>query len=132
MPRQDPAITATLMAQATKRIGIVPTFATFTHPPYLLARMVASLDQVSAGRIGWNMVTGSSDVAAQNLRPAGAARARPALRHGRRVHAGGATGCGTRWEPGAIVADRESGMLVDHTKVHAVDFEGQVLAPAGR
>ena len=43
VPRQDPAITATLMAAATKRIGIVPTFATFTHPPYLLARMIASL-----------------------------------------------------------------------------------------
>src|SRR5436853_7443721 len=42
VPRQDPAITATLMAAATQRIGIVPTFATFTHPPYLLARMIAS------------------------------------------------------------------------------------------
>ena len=66
VPRQDPAITATLMAAATSRIGIVPTFATFTHPPYLLARMIASMDQASSGRTGWNMVTGSSDYAAKN------------------------------------------------------------------
>jgi hypothetical protein len=51
------------MAAATSRIGIVPTFA---HPPYLLARMMASLDQIASGRIGWNMVTGTSDVAARN------------------------------------------------------------------
>ena len=43
VPRQDPAITATLMAAATKRIGIVPTFATFTHPPYLLARTLGNV-----------------------------------------------------------------------------------------
>jgi FMN-dependent oxidoreductase (nitrilotriacetate monooxygenase family) len=124
VPRQDPAITATLMAAATSRIGIVPTFATFTHPPYLLARMVASLDQVSAGRIGWNMVTGSSDVAARNY-------GLPALpEHDLRYDMADeymqvVNGLWDSWEPGAIVADPVSGALVDHTKVHAVDFEGR-------
>ena len=124
VPRQDPAITATLMAAATSRIGIVPTFATFTHPPYLLARMVASLDQVSAGRIGWNMVTGSSDVAARNY-------GLPALpEHDLRYDMADeymqvVNGLWDSWEPDAILADAESGVLVDHTKVHAVDFEGR-------
>jgi alkanesulfonate monooxygenase SsuD/methylene tetrahydromethanopterin reductase-like flavin-dependent oxidoreductase (luciferase family) len=54
------------MTQATWRIGIVPTFGTYSHHPYLLARLIASLDQVSSGRIGWNAVTGSSDFAAMN------------------------------------------------------------------
>ena len=66
VPRQDPAIVATLMTQVTTRIGIVPTFGTYSHHPYLLARIITSLDQVSLGRIGWNAVTGSSDFAAMN------------------------------------------------------------------
>jgi FMN-dependent oxidoreductase (nitrilotriacetate monooxygenase family) len=124
VPRQDPAITATLMAAATRRIGIVPTFATFTHPPYLLARMIASLDQISSGRIGWNMVTGSSDVAARNYGldrlPEHDLRYDMADEYMQVVN-----GLWDSWEPGAILADEESGVLVDHTKVHAVDFEGR-------
>jgi alkanesulfonate monooxygenase SsuD/methylene tetrahydromethanopterin reductase-like flavin-dependent oxidoreductase (luciferase family) len=66
VPRQDPAIIAALMTQVTSRIGVVPTFGTYSHHPYLLARIITSLDQVSLGRIGWNAVTGSSDFAAMN------------------------------------------------------------------
>jgi FMN-dependent oxidoreductase (nitrilotriacetate monooxygenase family) len=124
VPRQDPAITATLMAAATSRIGIVPTFATFTHPPYLLARMIASLDQISSGRIGWNMVTGSSDVAARNYGldklPEHDLRYDMADEYMQVVN-----GLWDSWEPGAIIADAASGVLVDHTKVHAVDFIGK-------
>ncbi|NOG69370.1 NtaA/DmoA family FMN-dependent monooxygenase [Roseicella sp. DB1501] len=124
VPRQDPAVTATLMAAATRRIGIVPTFATFTHPPYLLARMIASLDQVSSGRIGWNMVTGSSDVAARNYGldrlPEHDLRYDMADEYMQVVN-----GLWDSWAPGAILADEESGVLVDPAKVHAVDFEGR-------
>jgi len=67
VPRQDPSVVASLITQATSRIGIVPTFGTYAYPPYLLARLVATLDQVSEGRIGWNAVTGSSDFAAMNF-----------------------------------------------------------------
>ncbi len=67
VPRQDPSVVASLMTAVTSRIGIVPTFGTYAYPPYLLARLVATLDQVSQGRIGWNAVTGSSDYAAMNF-----------------------------------------------------------------
>ncbi len=67
VPRQDPSVVAALMTQVTSRIGIVPTFGTYAYHPYLLARLVATLDQVSGGRIGWNAVTGSSDFAAMNF-----------------------------------------------------------------
>ena len=105
MPRQDPSVVASLMTQVTSRIGIVPTFGTFAYPPYLLARLVATLDQVSAGRIGWNAVTGSSDFAAMNFGMNGMPE--HDLRYDmadeymdvcRRLWAS--------WEPGAIVADR--------------------------
>jgi FMN-dependent oxidoreductase (nitrilotriacetate monooxygenase family) len=123
VPRQDPSVVATLMVAATQRIGIVPTFATFAYPPYLLARLMATLDQVSAGRIGWNMVTGSSDFAARNFGldglPEHDLRYDMADEYMDLVNRLWAS-----WEPGALVADPETGVLVDHTKVHAIDFDG--------
>jgi alkanesulfonate monooxygenase SsuD/methylene tetrahydromethanopterin reductase-like flavin-dependent oxidoreductase (luciferase family) len=67
IPRQEPTVVATLMAAATTRLGIVPTLSTFAYEPYLTARIVGTLDQISGGRGGWNMVTGSSDLSAKNL-----------------------------------------------------------------
>jgi alkanesulfonate monooxygenase SsuD/methylene tetrahydromethanopterin reductase-like flavin-dependent oxidoreductase (luciferase family) len=67
IPRQEPSVVATLMAAATTRLGIVPTLSTFAYAPYLTARIIGTLDQVSGGRAGWNMVTGSSDLAAKNF-----------------------------------------------------------------
>jgi len=45
VPRQDPSVIASLMTTVTSRIGIVPTFGTYAHHPYLLARLVATLDR---------------------------------------------------------------------------------------
>ncbi len=130
VPRQDPSVVASLIAAATSRIGIVPTFATFAYPPYLLARLVATLDQVSAGRIGWNMVTGSSDFAARNFGLDGLPD--HDLRYDMADEYMDLVGqLWDSWEPGALVADAESGMLVDHTKVHQVDFKGRWYASRG-
>jgi len=130
VPRQDPSVVASLMTQVTSRIGIVPTFGTYAYPPYLLARLVATLDQVSQGRIGWNAVTGSSDFAAMNFGLPGMPEhdlrydmADEYLEVCRRLWGS--------WEPGAIVADRHGGVLVDHTKVHAVNFEGKYYKTRG-
>jgi alkanesulfonate monooxygenase SsuD/methylene tetrahydromethanopterin reductase-like flavin-dependent oxidoreductase (luciferase family) len=54
------------LAQQTKHLGLVPTLSVTEYPPYLLARLVNSLDHVTEGRVGWNCVTGSNDGAAQN------------------------------------------------------------------
>jgi FMN-dependent oxidoreductase (nitrilotriacetate monooxygenase family) len=130
VPRQDPSVVASLMAAATRRIGIVPTFATFAYPPYLLARLVATLDQVSAGRIGWNMVTGSSDFAARNFGLDGLPD--HDLRYDMADEYMDLVGqLWDSWEPGALVADAEGGMLVDHTKVRQVDFKGRWYASRG-
>ena len=67
VPRQEPSVVASLMAAATTRLGIVPTLSTFAYAPYLTARIVGTLDQISSGRGGWNLVTGSSDYSAQNF-----------------------------------------------------------------
>ena len=121
VPRQDPSVVASLMVTATSRIGIVPTFGTYAYPPYLLARLMATLDQVSAGRAGWNVVTGSSDYAAMNFGMPGMPE--HDLRYDMADEYMDVVDrlWGT-WQPGAIVADAESGILIDHTKVHAANF----------
>jgi len=123
-PRQDPSVMATLMAANTSRLGIVPTLSTFAYPPYLLARLVATLDQVSAGRIGWNMVTGSSDYAAMNYgmpgMPEHDLRYDMADEYMACVNA-----LWDSWDPDSIIADAQSGVLVDPAKVRQVDFEGR-------
>ena len=130
VPRQDPSVVASLMTAATSRIGIVPTFATFAYPPYLLARLVATLDQVSAGRIGWNMVTGSSDFAARNFGLDGLPD--HDLRYDMADEYMDLVGqLWDSWEPGALVADAESGVLVDHAKVRQVDFKGRWYSSRG-
>jgi FMN-dependent oxidoreductase (nitrilotriacetate monooxygenase family) len=130
VPRQDPSVVASLMSQATSRIGIVPTFGTYAYPPYLLARLIATLDQVSSGRIGWNAVTGSSDFAAMNFGMSGMPE------HDLRYDMAGeymevCRRLWASWEPDSIIADRHSGFLVDHTKVHAVNFEGRFYKTRG-
>src|ERR1700722_5370139 len=130
VPRQDPSVVASLMTAVTSRIGIVPTFGTYAYPPYLLARLVASLDQVSSGRIGWNAVTGSSHFAAMNFglpgMPEHDLRYDMADEYMQAVKA-----LWGSWEPRAIIADRHSGILVDPTKVHAVNHEGRFFKPRG-
>lgn len=130
VPRQDPSVVATILTQATSRLGIVPTFSTFAYPPYLLARLMASLDQVSAGRAGWNMVTGSSDMAARNFGlpglPEHDLRYDMADEYMQVVNA-----LWGSWEPGAILADAETGAFADPARVHTIDFEGRYFKSRG-
>jgi FMN-dependent oxidoreductase (nitrilotriacetate monooxygenase family) len=130
VPRQDPSVVASLMTAVTSRIGIVPTFGTYAYPPYLLARLMATLDQVSSGRSGWNAVTGSSDFAAMNFglpgMPEHDLRYDMADEYMQVVKA-----LWSSWQPDAIIADRHGGILVDHTKVHAVNHEGRFYKTRG-
>lgn len=130
VPRQEPSVVATLMAAATKRLGIVPTLSTFAYHPYLTARIVGSLDQISRGRAGWNMVTGSSDYSAQNF------GMEKLPEHDQRYvmaeeYIEIVKGLWGSWEPGAIVADRETGVLIDPAKVHTIDYEGKYYSSRG-
>jgi FMN-dependent oxidoreductase (nitrilotriacetate monooxygenase family) len=130
VPRQEPSVVASLMMAATSRLGIVPTLSTFAYHPYLTARIVGTLDQVSGGRAGWNMVTGSSDFSGQNFGldklPEHDTRYEMAAEYIDVV-----TRLWDSWEPGAIVADRKTGVLVDPSKVHTIDFKGEYYASRG-
>jgi FMN-dependent oxidoreductase (nitrilotriacetate monooxygenase family) len=130
IPRQEPTVVASMMAAVTKHLGIVPTLSTFAYHPYLTARIVGTLDQVSDGRGGWNMVTGSSDFSAQNFGmdklPPHDVRYAMADEYIQIV-----TKLWDSWEPDAIVADRRSGVLIDPEKVHTIDYEGQYYRSRG-
>jgi FMN-dependent oxidoreductase (nitrilotriacetate monooxygenase family) len=124
IPRQEPSVVATMMLGATSRLGIVPTLSTFAYAPYLTARIVGTMDQMSGGRAGWNMVTGSSDLSARNF---GMDKLPP---HDQRYDMADeyidiCKKLWNSWEPDSIVADRKSGVLIDHEKVHLIDYEGQ-------
>jgi hypothetical protein len=129
-PRLDPIVMSALLAQATRHIGIIPTVNIFNSAPYHTARQIGTLDQISSGRIGWNMVTGSSDRAAQNY---GLPKM---VEHDKRYEMATeyvevVNGLWDTWDPGAIVADPTTGVFADHTKVHRLDFVGKYFSSRG-
>lgn len=65
--RLEPAMVSAALAVTTKQIGIIPTLSTTYNEPYHVARKVASLDHLSQGRAGWNIVTGANETEAQNF-----------------------------------------------------------------
>ncbi len=68
LPRLDPAIILAALIPETTRLGLVATGSTLLEPPYSFARRMATLDILSGGRIGWNVVTtGTADTAVQGF-----------------------------------------------------------------
>lgn len=134
IPRQEPSVVATLLAAATERLGIVATLSTFAYHPYLTARITGSIDQISGGRAGWNMVTGSSDLAAWNFgmdaMPEHDLRYEMAEEYVEIVKR-----LWGSWEPGAqiggLVAGEETGVLFDPAKVHQIDYKGKYYSSRG-
>ncbi|GAA1391323.1 NtaA/DmoA family FMN-dependent monooxygenase [Pseudonocardia kongjuensis] len=123
-PKHDPVGLVATVAAHTSRLGIVATMSTSLYPPYLLARSLATLDHLSAGRVGWNIVTSSEDRAAQNY-----GRDRLPDHDERYERADEFVDLVERlwgsWEPGAVVMDRETGRYVDHTRVSPIHFDGK-------
>lgn len=129
-PKHDPAILAAQISQHTKSIGIISTIATSETTPFHLARTITSLDHLSHGRTGWNMVTGSSDHAAQNFGHAGQ------LPHDERYDVADefvdlVTQLWESWDPDAVVLDEKSGYYIDHTKVRVLDYQGKHFSSRG-
>ncbi len=129
-PKHDPVPLVPLIAQATRHLGIVPTLSTSFYPPFLLARLCSTLDHITGGRLGWNIVTSAEDRAAQNF------GLDKLYAHDLRYDMADeyvdlVTQLWDSWEPGAVVLDRERGIYADHTKVHTIDFEGRFYRSRG-
>jgi FMN-dependent oxidoreductase (nitrilotriacetate monooxygenase family) len=129
-PKHDPAPLAVLLGQATSRLGIVPTLSTSFYPPFLLARLCATLDHMTRGRLGWNIVTSAEDRAAQNFGMEKLAE------HDERYNMADeyldlVCQLWDSWDADAVVRDRERGVYVDYTKVHTIDFQGHYYQSRG-
>lgn len=116
------------LSAVTTHIGLVATASTTFNFPYNVARQFASLEQLSRGRSGWNVVTSYDAERAFGLRelPSPAERYRRAQEFLDVVielwHS---------WEPDAIIADRERQRYIDVKKIHPVDFHGDHIDVEG-
>lgn len=112
------------MAQGTSHIGLIATASTTFYPPYLLARLLSTVDSLTGGRAGWNVVTSSEKNAAANF---GMDKLLPPIeRYDIAEEFVELTNkLWDSWDEDALVADAESGVYVDHSKVHTINFEGK-------
>src|SRR6478672_273808 len=131
-PVTDPLLAVSAMAAATEHLGFGVTVSTTYESPYLLARKFSTLDHLTGGRIGWNIVTSLLDSAARNI--IGRDRQIP---HDERyaiaqefVEVTYKLWEGS-WESDAVLRDRVSGVYTDAAKVHAIGHEGKYFTVPG-
>ncbi|MGU3558156.1 LLM class flavin-dependent oxidoreductase [Methylobacterium radiotolerans] len=126
----EPTVVLASVAAATSHVGLVATASTTYNEPYNLARRFASLDLISRGRAGWNVVTTADAAAGRNFGFAGAsehgARYARAREFTELVHA-----LWDSWEDDAFVGDKAGGRFVDTGKVHAIRHRGAHYAVEG-
>jgi N-acetyl-S-(2-succino)cysteine monooxygenase len=126
----EPITLLSALAAVTSNLGLVATCTSTYNEPYTLARQFASLDQISGGRAGWNLVTSNNEAEAFN--------------HGRETHVAHAdrydraaefadvvNGLWDSWDPDAFIRDKESGINFDPAKMHVLNHRGKHFAVRG-
>ncbi|HZR61651.1 MAG TPA: LLM class flavin-dependent oxidoreductase [Xanthobacteraceae bacterium] len=128
--RLEPITLLAAMAAVTERIGLVATATTTYFEPFHVARFFASLDQISGGRAGWNLVTSLAVAEAYNF----GRESHP--HHGDRYarareFAKVVLGLWDTWEDGAVIADKEAGIYLDRSKLHFLNHRGKHFSVRG-
>src|SRR5580698_7374759 len=126
----EPFTLLSALSQVTERIGLVATGSTTFDAPYHIARRFASLDWISGGRAGWNIVTTSNPDAALNF------GLDEHMEHGERYRRARefydvVTGLWDSWADDAFVRDVEDGIFFDPAKMHVLDHKGKYLSVRG-
>jgi FMN-dependent oxidoreductase (nitrilotriacetate monooxygenase family) len=128
--RLEPLTLLSALAVATKHIGLVGTLTTSYNDPFNIARRLASLDLISKGRAGWNVVTsGDSGTAGNYSRDehydyeTRYARAEEYLDV--------VKGLWRSYEEGALVRDRKTGVFLDPSKLHTLNHKGRFFSVVG-
>jgi alkanesulfonate monooxygenase len=126
----EPFTLLSALSQVTERIGLVATGSTTFDAPYHIARRFASLDHISGGRVGWNIVTTSNPDAALNF------GLDEHVEHGERYRRARefydvVTGLWDSWADDAFIRDVEHGIFFDPTKMHVLDHKGEYLSVRG-
>ncbi|GIE30623.1 monooxygenase [Actinoplanes italicus] len=126
----EPTVLLTALAAVTEHIGLIATASTSYNEPYNLARRFASVDHVSGGRAGWNIVTTAGADAARNFGlddvPLHADRYERAAEF---VEV--ATKLWDSWADDAVLADKEAGVHADAAKVRAINHRGRYFRVDG-
>ena len=128
--RLEPLTMLGALSAVTKNIGLVATMSTTYAEPFSVARFFASLDQISHGRAGWNLVTSLTDAEAKNFgkeaHPDHAARYERA-----REFAHVVMGLWDTWEDDAMVYDKQAGIYMNPDKLHFLNHKGKHFSVRG-
>ncbi|WP_293793202.1 NtaA/DmoA family FMN-dependent monooxygenase [uncultured Pantoea sp.] len=121
--RPDPFSVLSALSAVTEKIGLAGTISSSFASPFAAARTLATLDHLSQGRAGWNVVTSTSGGEARNFGV-------PLLSHDQRYHKADSFieavfRLWDSWEDGAIVGDREKGIYADARKIHYADISNK-------
>ncbi|CAB4857167.1 MAG: NtaA/DmoA family FMN-dependent monooxygenase [Actinobacteria bacterium] len=132
VPVNDPLALIPAMASVTEHLGFAMTAAVSYEHPYPFARRMSTLDHLTKGRIGWNVVTGYLNSGAVNFGLSGQEA------HDRRYDIADEylEVCyrlwEQSWEDGAVVADAASGVYADPTRIHPISHAGEFFTVPGR
>ena len=131
IPNNDPLLVVPAMAAVTKHLGFVTTFSTTYEPPFAFARRASTLDHLTKGRFGWNIVTSYLPNAARNFgledeldHAQRYARAHEYLDVLYKLWEGS-------WDDDAVVRDAVGGIYTDPSKVRRIDHVGEYFRVAG-
>ncbi|SFT05121.1 LLM class flavin-dependent oxidoreductase [Paenibacillus sp. BC26] len=128
--RLEPFTLLSALSVVTERLGLIGTVGTTYNEPYHVARKFASLDHISGGRSGWNIVTGHTDATAYNFGK------ESHLEHSERYKWAEEFVEVTKqlwdsWEEDALVFDKEAGIQFDEKKLHEINYSGSVYQVKG-
>ncbi len=129
-PKNDPIPLVPLMIQHSKHIGVIATISTTQYPPYLAARQGVTLDHLTDGRFGFNIVTSVTHRVGQNF---GYDKLPP---HDERYARAAewmdvVSDLWESWDEGALVHDREARIYADASKVHPIGHKGEHFSVRG-
>jgi FMN-dependent oxidoreductase (nitrilotriacetate monooxygenase family) len=131
IPSNDPLMVIPAMTAVTSRLGFAATFSTTYEPPFSFARRMSTLDHLTAGRLGWNVVTSYLPNAARNFgyddeveHDNRYERADEYLDVVYKLWEGS-------WEDDAVLADRERRIYADPAKVHYINHSGEYYRVSG-
>ena len=126
----EPMTLLPALAMVTEKIGLVATGSTTYDEPFHVARRFSSLDHISGGRAGWNIVTTSNPNASRNFGREEHLEHDERYRRAREFY-DVVTGLWDSWADDAFIRDRESGIFFDPDRLHVLNHEGKYLKVRG-
>jgi len=120
----EPYTLLSALSAHTKNIGLVCTASTSFEQPFIIARKFATLDHISGGRAGWNVVTSGNETEAQNFSATPHLPKKERYRRGREF-VEVVKALWDSWDEDAFIRDKESGVFSDRSKMHVLDHRGE-------